>query len=262
MRLHRNRLTVYIAAISSLGLLSPGCLSAEGDVGKWGALPDMKLALKFTITSPSGDAVTGESAILFSGKYALSTLVDQSDPEKPNWSSAVLYDLERMAWHDNDRKAWIDMASCRAWEKASIEKTRESLASSRDAEVNAFVEAAIDPRFNVQLNQNGTLTISNSHLTYSIIPDEDFALEQTERYFAYDRLNAFHKALTEKQLPPTAQLEVDNILLQKQVFPKQMNGRMLTRDGYVRFKTEIKSASFQPDDANRVALAVENVQKQ
>jgi hypothetical protein len=110
----------------------------------------------------------------------------------------------------------------------------------------------IAPRFQAQRGSNGQLSISNSHITYTVVPSTHIARNQLDRYLAYDRLNAYHKAMNDRQLPPIPQLAVDDILSQHSIFPKQLGMRLNTNDGFVVANTEFQWAHPTAEDLDQL----------
>ena len=239
-------------ASAALAMTSINCSAAEPGQSKWATMEDAKMSVSFRIQAPDGNAVDGSSKVVFTNKYAVSALRDPDARYGQDWDSFVLFDLEKMAWYDVGHRQWVDLKSCRDWEKASIDRTKADLSKSPDAKARAFVEAMIDPRLELQKREDGVIVIFNSHVSYSIVPAENVTPNQLDRFVAYDRLNAYHKAINERQLPPTIQIAVDSFFAEQRIFPKQLTVRIKTAKGDVIATTDTRMDTFDPSDAELI----------
>ena len=149
------------------------------------------------------------------------------------------------------------MEACRQWEKASLKKSEESLAVAQSDDFRSFFEALIKPDFKTAEHGNGDLVISNSRLKYEITPAEKITPSQLDAFLTYDRLNAFHKAMTEPGLPPTPQLAVDDILKKRSVFPKKTTATISSPRGDIKFTNEVTIEPITPEVAAEVKEAID-----
>ncbi len=110
----------------------------------------------------------------------------------------------------------------------------------------------IEPNFQSRKSADGVIILSNSHLTYSITPAPNVTTRQLSRFLLYDRLNAYHKAMNERKLPPTAQIAVDDYLARNLIMPKQMTSVIKTGNGHVAATTDVQFEAFDASDAETV----------
>lgn len=179
--------------VTLVSLHSMPCAGAETTSSKWAKLDDTKLSLTISAQPPGEEPVQVMAKVLFTKQFAVSAVQDPDTATGIRWEHALLFDLDRMAWYDAAQQRWVDLKSGQAWEKATLERTKRSLALSSDEQTRAFIQAITDPQFDVQKEDDGTIVISNSHLTYSIIPAQKISPELLERFLAYDVLNAYNK---------------------------------------------------------------------
>lgn len=115
----------------------------------------------------------------------------------------------------------------------------------------------IEPNFQVQELPNGDLSISNSRLKYVIKPDKEISKEMLKKYYEYDRLNAYHKAMTEKAFPPTPQLAVDEILLKRNLFPKKLAATIWSPNGDVKIGATTRIEILDSREKADAEIAIE-----
>ena len=242
--------------VTLVSLHSMPCAGAETISSKWAKLDDTKLSLTISAQPPGEEPVQVMAKVLFTKQFAVSAVQDPDTATGIRWEHALLFDLDRMAWYDAAQQRWVDLKSGQAWEKATLERTKRNLALSSDEQTRAFIQAITDPQFDVQKEDDGTIVISNSHLTYSIIPAQKISPELLERFLAYDVLNAYNKAIEEKKLPPTPQVAVDDILAQHKILPWKMTAKIKTLNGSVVFTTETKVEPFDESDKKLVQDAI------
>ena len=232
-----------------LAIVAVSSSVAEPVQNNWAAMEDAKISVSFRVQRPVGKALEGTSKLVFSNKYALSAIYDAAGRYGENWDDFVLFDLEKLAWFDVGPRHWVDLKTCQEWEKASIERSKASLAKAPNDEARAFAEAMVNPRLQLQKVADGSFTIFNSHVTYSIVPASNVAPHLVDRFNSYDQLNAYHKAMSERQLPPTTQIAVDKYLAQQKIFPKQMTVKIKTAQGNVIATTDARVDAFDATDA-------------
>jgi hypothetical protein len=239
---------------------SQNCSGQAPPAIDWNALPDEKISLRVTAQPPGGKPETIEAKVLFSRQHAVSLAYDPEARYNDNWKHPIIFDLAQMAWFHDSAKEWVPLAKCREWEQATLEKSRASLARERDPEIRAFADAMINPQLQLRKRADGGLELSNSHLSYVIVPTPGVTPDQIERFIRYDQVNAYQKAMTNPRTPPTVQIAVDNAMYQQRVFPKELTTTIKTGRGEVKFKSDARLEAFSPSDASEVrsALAILN----
>lgn len=239
---------------------SQNCLAQIPPAIDWNALPDEKVSVTVQARPPGGGPSTMESKVLFSRHYAVSFSFDPEARYDDHWKAPVVFDLAQLTWYHAGGKQWIPLAKCREWEQASIERSRVSLVRETDPDIKAFVEATINPRLQLQKMPDGSIELSNSHMKYTISPAANVLPHQLDRFIRYDHLNAYHKAMNTKLLPPTVQIAVDNVLVEQRMFPKQMTTAVKTGKGELIFAMDIRTEAFTPSDANEIRSALADIQ--
>jgi hypothetical protein len=225
-------------------------LSTQSEVRgqNWGAIDDETMVVAFHLQSPNGNSVKGTSRVIFSKHFAVSALVDSEDRYGRIWMSVVVFDLQQMAWYDPKTREWIDLRRCQEWERESIARTTASLSKSNDTAARGFIEAAINPQLQRREQGNGILVLFNDYVSYEVTPEVKAGPHQLQRFVAYDRLNAYHKAMNDRQLPPTTQVEVDNMLAEAKVLPKRLVVTIKTAHGQVIATTDTKFDKLDKSD--------------
>src|SRR5262245_19521674 len=113
------------------------------------------------------------------------------------------FNLKDMSWLDERTGQWITLAQCKDWADQSKAKTRKGV-DSVPARVRAFVLWSLEPTFKVD-KSNNTLRLTSGQVDYVI--EGEASKTDIDRYFRYAVLNAYKKAMTEKKLPPFAELK-------------------------------------------------------
>jgi hypothetical protein len=233
-----NHMAQYAIELLILAAASTVGCSSDNSQSNQQRIEDATVIGTFSIANPGGEAVEGSYKIVFSGRYAAAIPLDENGQVMETSETFDLFDLQAMAWFDTDLRRWVDLNFCQQWEKGTIERTKLELSKASDNDVAAFVEASINPRFRIEKKTDGDVVASNSHFTYVITPNAEIPSDQLNRYIAYDRLNAYQKAMKERKLPPTVQLAVDDIMAQEKIFPKHLEMRMKTNHGDVVAATD------------------------
>ncbi len=173
----------------------------------------------------------------------------------------AVYDLDKEMWHEVRKSEAVDMAKVRAWLKRSEERTAKSLENpGLSAEVKRLAKAMLQPDFQVSASGN-VLTLKNEFMAYQVtgVP---IAGQGKIGLFAWDRLNAYRKAMLERKLPPHPQLAVTAELEKRRLFPAQM---VLTLSvpsgaGVVTVRSEVLPLSARERAKLKAAAAEKGIQ--
>lgn len=166
--------------------------------------PSFKLLLTFKT-----DGLGGAGEIFFVGARAI-----ELDGDKP----LRVYDLKGMSWKDMATGVVVTLASAEQWAQASVEKSRKTLQAEPDEAKRAFLESFMSPKFEV-VEKDGKLILSNDVYRYEFLSTEKVPESLRSRFFAYEKLNIYCKAMTTRQMPPFAGLEVSRHLEQRSLLP-------------------------------------------
>jgi len=163
---------------------------------------------EYTITLEANSEKIAEVALSIDGEQAVAKVDGITE----------LFDLKNMRWQDEDTKRWVTLAQCEKWAKESKEESLSSTAQVPE-NVRAFGEWTLDPKFEIAATDD-TLTLTSGKVDYQI------AVEKTDRdltnFFRYARLNAYKKAMTQRKLPPFAELLVNEELERRKLMPRSM----------------------------------------
>jgi hypothetical protein len=217
---------------------------------------------KVVINAPTSDPVTAIAAVAFVGEYAVAAPLSEDSKTAPDFKEGTVFDLKNGAWHYSEKGAWVNLESCRKWEAASMERSKQSLANAPSDDFRSFFESMIKPAFEVIEQDNGQLVVSNSHFKYGVTPDTNASPTQLSRFLAYDRLNAYHKAMTERGFPPTPTLALDEVLTEQKVFPARMTASIWSPNGDVKMTSDWKIQPITPAITAEVKAAVEAASQQ
>ncbi len=128
------------------------------------------------------------------------------------------FDLKNQRWQHDESQQWVTLSQCKTWAQQSKEKSIKSI-NSAPAPSRSFLKWSLDPEFEITSSEE-TLTFSSGQVDYKI------TFEKTDRdltnYYRYARLNAYKKAMTERKLPPFAELKVLDELERRKLMPRSM----------------------------------------
>lgn len=142
------------------------------------------------------------------------------------------FDLKNQRWQHAESKQWVSLAQCEAWAKQSKEKSANSAASIPE-NFRPFVEWSLSPKFNVEATDSA-ITLTSGQVDYAITVTKTGA--DLTNYYRYARLNAYKKAMTERKLPPFAELKVLEELERRKLMPTSMEVRIPGVPGAPEFK--------------------------
>lgn len=248
---------LQIATMLSSGLLIVGCGEEQGkpseravvDVprGSNGQTDDE--SFKCDITLAAGEQ-SFQFTTLFYDRFAVE--LDPDDHEKV----VAVYDLDALSWRDNRLGRTVTIEECESWASASAARSRRSLSQAGDANLQRFIELSLEPTFEVATEGDG-IRLSNAILTYRVSNPLPLNARQCKRFFSYDRLNAYRKAMVERKLPPYPQLAVDDALEERGFAPGRIEVVVATPGGDIALTIRIDKADLTEAETNRVAELVD-----
>ncbi|MBM4034650.1 MAG: hypothetical protein FJ291_23140 [Planctomycetes bacterium] len=168
----------------------------------------------------------------------------------------AVYDLDKEMWHEVRKGEAVDMAEVREWLKQSEERTAKSAANPRvSADVKRLTKAMVQPDFEVSASGN-SLTLKNEFVTYQVtgVP---IATEGKIALFAWDRLNAYRKAMVERKLPPHSQLAVTGELEKRRLFPAQMVLALSLPSGSASFTMRLEVLPLSAEERAKIKAAAD-----
>jgi hypothetical protein len=193
---------------------------------------------------------SAEVEVFFVGDSAV-----EMDPEAMD-SAAAIYDLKNLSWYDVEKKKTTTIADCEKWAESSLKRSQLSLRKLEDAQERAFLSALYVPRFTPEMEKD-ELVLKNDAVEYRIVSTDKHPANQRNRYFAYDRLNAYRKALVNKA-PPFAQLEVDKVLQAREVFPTVMSATIKAPYSEIRLDCKMKVVDLTAEEERKITYAIKS----
>jgi hypothetical protein len=113
------------------------------------------------------------------------------------------FNLKSLSWLDNNTNQWITIEQCKAWAEQSKARSGKSIASA-PLGVRAFLTWSLDPSFSVEMSDEA-LRLTSGQVDYVI--EGVASTVNMDGYFRYAVINAYKKAMTERKLPPFAELK-------------------------------------------------------
>ena len=111
---------------------------------------------------------------------------------------------KELAWLHEESKQWVTLQQCKQWAQQAKEKTMTS-SESVPEEVRGFVEWSVEPAFKIA-EKDSKIILTSGVVDYTVVGEKSD--HDLRPYFRYARLNAYKKAMTERKLPPFAELLV------------------------------------------------------
>lgn len=167
----------------------------------------------------------------------------------------VVYDLDSKSWTDFDPQRIVRKEDYEEWNRRTEEKTRQSLASSTDIELKKFVGATLVPRFKIT-RAGDTIVLANDFFTYDLSKPLALSPSQRKRFFEYDRVSAYRKAMIERKFSPSIQLAVDEELEPRNFIPGAMLMTVKTPKGNIQLNITARTMPFDAADTEPVADAI------
>jgi hypothetical protein len=171
----------------------------------------------------------------------------------------VVYDLDSKSWTDFDPPRIVRKTDYEEWFRRSEEKSRKSLASTTDVELKKFASAMLDPKFKESSSQD-SITLENDVVKYEFSKPISLSDSQRKRFFEYDRLNAYRKAILERKFPPFAQVAVDDVLESRKFVPSlsvmSIRPPIPNPKASVRLSLEYRVLPFDEADKGPVVNAI------
>jgi len=190
-----------------------------------------------TTTTPEGQLLT---QVYFIGDRAI---------EVNGGATDGVFDLSGMSWW-HESAGDVPLAQCEAWAKASVARTQQSLAGEPDGPGKEFTKRLFEPEFSVtQVDEN--LVLENPYFRFEIAPTNALSGDRATRLYSYNRLNAYRKAMM-GQLPPFAELELNDQMNSRGIAPGTLTLRMTTAAGEMELKSEYTYSAVDKEEATRI----------
>lgn len=145
------------------------------------------------------------------------------------------FDLKQQRWEDDESKQWVTLSQCEAWARQSKERSSKSKESIPET-IRPFLLWSLDPTFEIAATDT-TLTLTSGQVDYKIVGERTNA--DLKDYFRYSKLNAYKKAMTQKKLPPFAELRVIEELERRKLMPTSMDIEIPGVPGAPRLKARL-----------------------
>jgi hypothetical protein len=132
------------------------------------------------------------------------------------------------------------------------------LGAQADAPGAEFTKALIAPKFEVKETPQ-ILVLENKFMRYTIGVGPTVDADVRRRFYAYDRLNAYHKSKQPGQLPPFPQVAVTSEMEARALLPNAIEVEFTTMQGTQAFSAHYELEFLEENavsDLRRTLLAV------
>lgn len=199
--------------------------------------------------STAGQQIT--STVYFIQNHAV--VFEEDDLTRPD----VVFDLANDSWQELSSGEVVTLAAAEEWAEDSHTRTRSTLETMADEDLRRFVTFLLDPKFEI-VAEGDELSLRSEFLTYEIQSAPTVPKPQRMQLYRYDRLNAYRKAMVDRQLPPFPQLEVTNQLAARDIFPSRMKLEIKSRQGAVVLTTSTESQSLSAEELSAVEAVIDD----
>ena len=151
------------------------------------------------------------------------------------------FDVREPSWQDENSKRWVKLSQCENWAKNLKEKSANSKAEV-PKEMREFVAWSLDPKFEINV-KDSTLYFKSGQVDYKI--DTVKTDRDLTDFYKYAKLNAYKKAMTQRQTPPFAELKVNEELERRNLIPKMMEIQIPGVPGSPKIKVEFSEIRFR-----------------
>ncbi|MCC6510863.1 MAG: hypothetical protein IT423_17305 [Pirellulaceae bacterium] len=145
------------------------------------------------------------------------------------------FDLKKNQWQDETTGKWVTFAQCEDWAAQSKKKSALSSATV-PPQVRAFVAWSLNPTYETKSTKT-SLVLTSGQVDYRITGTK--SERDLSNYFKYAKLNAYKKAMTERKLPPFAELEAISAMERHGIVPTSITVEMPGVPRAPRIKMEI-----------------------
>ena len=183
----------------------------------------------------------------------------EHDPAQGHAIAAV-YSLESRLWDEFSRPRTVTLRECEQWASMSRKRSLESIESSTDEAAKRVAEALLRPNFEVSASGE-SVTLWNDVIKYTLTDPLDLDPTQRRRFFDFDRLNAYRKAMTQGQMGPFAQLAVRNELLKRGFVPGRMEMVMATGKRELTATVSAKISEIDEVELENLKAAVDEAMR-
>lgn len=211
---NRNNVVTTAGHRTILGILSllSACLTCA-------SASELRIDLKI-----QGESMA-EILLKIDGDLATSKVADEVEQ----------FNLKDQSWLEPKTKKWTTLAQCKAWADQSKAKSLKS-AESAPANVRPFMLWSLNPTFKVE-KANGVMRLTSGQVDYVI--EGQASRSGAEKYFRYAVLNAYKKAMTERKVPPFAELKAISEMAALGHIPKKITVTMPGVPKAPKFEMEI-----------------------
>jgi hypothetical protein len=238
-------LTTFVAAAGTLTCLRVDAQETSPETKP--AEDAFRLATNISVNEEEA-----EIDIFFVGEKCV--LCEMSDPSQ---AAVVIFDLQLMTWTDFSHKKSATLADCEAWAQASKERIAKSLETVTDTRLKRFVQDSIEPSLKSRV-EDEVLILSNPSITYRFTKYLTVDSQRRKKFFTYDRLNAYHKSMTERKLPPFLQLAVDRELESRELIPQKFEAILKSPQGTFEVKCEVDVVDLTSQEESLIHEILEN----
>lgn len=169
-------------------------------------------------------SVTGNNEYELESFFVGDRVVEFDDETK---KPTVMFDMQKKSWKEFESGKNVTIKDAEAWATASLKRSSERIEQLKKerADLQAalrLIEFTFDPKFDIQ-EKDDTLILDSEMMRYEIRNNKAVSDNIRSRIFAYDKLNAYRKAMVQRKLAPLVQLEVDRIMAEKDYFPAELS---------------------------------------
>jgi hypothetical protein len=137
--------------------------------------------------------LSGEILLQIEGGFAKAKVGDETEE----------FNLKDLCWLEPSSSKWVTLDQCKTWAEQSKAKSLASVATV-PASIQAFMQWSLNPAFEVERRDN-TLRLSSGQVDYLV--EGQASKNAVTEFFRYATLNAYKKAMSERKLPPFAELK-------------------------------------------------------
>jgi hypothetical protein len=215
----------------------------------------VKLQVTLTVKAPGEREITICTAIVFSKGHAVMPPWNASAADLFLCREGTVFDLVNHSWFDADNRQWVDLEACQAWESGSWLLTEMNLENAPD-ELQPLFRSLVEPDFQVTELIDQRLLLHNPRLRFEVTPGPEVSSEALSQFYAYDRINAYHKSMTEEKLPPTPQLAFIAELEKRSIFPQEIVADVWTPRGEVSLVSRMEVCELSASELEWAGTAI------
>jgi hypothetical protein len=166
-----------------------------------------------------------------------------------------VFHLERLEWENAETLQVTQLSRCERLLNIDASRVRNALASEPDSPNTDFMNALLEPDFEV-VEEGDTLLVQNDFVTYHVTSTSELPTEQLEQFYAYSKMNTCDKALNGASISPFSEYAFAEAMEARNLFPATVEFTLLFEDTTITLTSTYEVGFATPEEEALVIEAI------